>query len=505
MNWEVIVEESIVETAAPYELRNLSSMDIATILQQQFGILKYLTQPVEENPGKDHEFVASQQLWEAVRAEELRASSVVTLRRFLLFEWFPRSPGLYYTQGAAIARREAVDWLVGTDRLADLREANVPDEGAGMPYTDSELPDHQLIFEPRGKFSMLEGGIGSIRLKDKVVEGERVWFMCASSSAVAHQGFPVALPDALYQRLIDRLATEGSIPCTLKGRLRFLPDTFDAVFDNYSRVPKVYLHVEHLEPLRVDDLPVETASQEPQVSVAASFISDYQGPGRMYATYVTFYPGRKHSLARRVDWLEEKYVKGLYQGQIVTDFDEQMRRFDTAVFSLKKLVNNGLDSKEVEQWWDRSGMNGWDSAQVVIHSVAQLHMEGIGGIKMEKVINIGNNATVNAPVVIAEHIQNSFNAIKDSSAGDDVKQLLEHLILQVNEASKAAPGEATESMARDVETLSKEVASASPRKKWYELSIDGLKEAAVAVGEVGKPILETVGKLAPMLAQLFPA
>ena len=35
------------------------------------------------------------------------------------------------------------------------------------------------------------------------------------------------------------------------------------------------------------------------------------------------------------------------------------------------------------------------------------------------------------------------------------------------------------------------------------MSIEGLKEAVEAVGEVGKPILKTVGKLLPMLVGVF--
>ena len=122
----------------------------------------------------------------------------------------------------------------------------------------------------------------------------------------------------------------------------------------------------------------------------------------------------------------------------------------------------------------------------------------------EKVINIGNNNTINAPIAIADHIENSFNAVAGSKVHDDVKDLLRELIKNVNEVAKSKPGEVSESLARDVETLSKEVTSSRPRRKWYEMSIEGLKDAAVKIGEVGKPILETTGKLLPLLLSLFP-
>jgi len=43
------------------------------------------------------------------------------------------------------------------------------------------------------------------------------------------------------------------------------------------------------------------------------------------------------------------------------------------------------------------------------------------------------------------------------------------------------------------------MAKPEPRRKWYELSLEGIKEAALAVGEIAKPIVDTVAKLGPLL------
>ena len=118
----------------------------------------------------------------------------------------------------------------------------------------------------------------------------------------------------------------------------------------------------------------------------------------------------------------------------------------------------------------------------------------------ERVINIGNNNTISAPVVIADRIENSFTTLAKSEVGSDIQELIEQLIKQVNEVSKTCKVAHADSMARDVESLTKEVASKSPRREWYELSVKGLKEAATAIGEVGKPILETLQKLAPLVS-----
>ena len=54
-------------------------------------------------------------------------------------------------------------------------------------------------------------------------------------------------------------------------------------------------------------------------------------------------------------------------------------------------------------------------------------------------------------------------------------------------------------MGKNIKKLSEEIAEPEPDRKWYELSIEGLKEAAVAVGEIGIPIIETLKKLGEIL------
>jgi hypothetical protein len=95
-------------------------------------------------------------------------------------------------------------------------------------------------------------------------------------------------------------------------------------------------------------------------------------------------------------------------------------------------------------------------------------------VRKEKVIEIGANASVSAPVVIADSIENSFNALAESGVEDNVKTMLEELLKAVNQVNKEVPPEqeeAAEEMARDAETLVKEATSSNPRRKWYEVSI----------------------------------
>jgi hypothetical protein len=57
-------------------------------------------------------------------------------------------------------------------------------------------------------------------------------------------------------------------------------------------------------------------------------------------------------------------------------------------------------------------------------------------------------------------------------------------------------------MGKNAKKLSEEMAESQPDRKWYELSLDGLKEAAEAVGAIATPIITTVGKLRPLLLGL---
>lgn len=121
-----------------------------------------------------------------------------------------------------------------------------------------------------------------------------------------------------------------------------------------------------------------------------------------------------------------------------------------------------------------------------------------------KIIKIGSGTVINAPITIADTIENSFNQVAQSGQTDEVKKLFETLMKQVAATADRLPVDKTKDLSQDVETLGKELASGTPRRKWYELSLEGIKSAAEAVGEVGTPLIKTVTKLLPLLVSLFP-
>jgi hypothetical protein len=64
------------------------------------------------------------------------------------------------------------------------------------------------------------------------------------------------------------------------------------------------------------------------------------------------------------------------------------------------------------------------------------------------------------------------------------------------------PDQARE-LAQDARTLTDELSSPNPRRKWYEISVEGLTQAAKDIGQVGEEILTTLDKLAPKALALF--
>lgn len=466
-------------------------------LRMQLAIGNYLSPPEKARVQPDQIFASNQILWDAILFERLRSTSTIKLEDFFLFEWFPRSPGLYYTDQAKWSREDALRYTVEYPISSQLKGI----DDAHKIGDQSFIPDFMRIFDPYGKIQMLRGGIGSIRLKDRVIDGtEHVWFMTASSTNTAHEGFPIALPDHLYQHYIDQIATRGVAPCTIIGKLRFVPDTLNTLYQDYIGVPQLYLLVEEVKPstrkLNRDEVP--------RVSVAVMFRSNFGGENNVFSSYVTFFPSQPGSFSARVDWLENTYVKSMYQGEVITDFDEQTRRFETAQFSLKKILEKQVSMNDVGEWV-RQEVVVYGNPTFLLdgNRLVSIHAERIAQMThQEKVINIGNNNTITAPIVIADRIENSFNVLSNAQIDDEVRKLLDQLLKAVTEVNRSVTPENSsdaETMARDAETLVKEASSSKPRRQWYEISLNGLKQAAINMGEVASPVLQIVEKLIPLL------
>jgi hypothetical protein len=98
---------------------------------------------------------------------------VISLREFYVCDWFPRTPGVFWTNSGVDARHSVYNWANGND---------------------PEL-EHYLL--PEAKVSLVEtGGVGNVRLLPKAVDGVRCWFATAVRDNFCDAGIPLGRPCA---------------------------------------------------------------------------------------------------------------------------------------------------------------------------------------------------------------------------------------------------------------------------------------------------------------------
>ena len=72
-----------------------------------------------------------------------------------------------------------------------------------------------------------------------------------------------------------------------------------------------------------------------------------------------------------------------------------------------------------------------------------------------------------------------------------VKQLTEHITAAATSA-ESKDKEQVKQMSNNLQMLSNEMTMEKPRRACYEMSLNGIKEAASAIGEIAKPVVDTV-------------
>ncbi len=295
---------------------------------------------------------SNEDVWSDVLDQRIRAGRRITLERFALSEWYPLSPGLFYTIEGKRSREYARSHVlgaadVGARALAEM-EADI---GRRIPpdVVDRATRDMLRVYSPTGKVSMLGGGVGCVRLNPRRVGSDDLWFMSASSTPIAHEGLPVAVPDGLFQGCVDQLSLDGGLRCRLTGKLHAAPPGFDPLSQELIGVPRVFLLAEKITPAPrtgEDFVATGVVTFEADSADGRRGYSEWDPVERLHGAYVTFAPGRPGSLRDAVEWLDQAYVGGLFDGRIVTDFDEQLRRFRGATFSLERLATRTLQPEE---------------------------------------------------------------------------------------------------------------------------------------------------------------
>lgn len=269
--WREDTEQDFLQALRRSSAPLLDPYHSAAFLDGHLRTANFVLSP---NKGRSHDADRSYQdnegFWNDILNRRLRANTTVRLVDFKLTEWVPRAPGVFHTQDGREAREMARHFVLPDTTYMPL----VQSLGNQNEIDPAEL-ETLKIFDPRGKGSMIYGGVGCIRTtswSQQTRNGtEDWWLLGATSSAVVHEGLPVRLSDPQYQRRIGDIVA-GGLNCSLIGKVRFVPDDLVALYAHGIGIPKVYIEVDSIQPV----LPSAARhSDRCLVSAAIAFQSDY--------------------------------------------------------------------------------------------------------------------------------------------------------------------------------------------------------------------------------------
>jgi len=137
-------------------------------------------------------------------------------------------------------------------------------------------------------------------------------------------------------------------------------------------------------------------------------------------------------------------------------------------------------------------------AATVRENVVNIVAGQIGGVDMSS--SQYSFGSVVGPVNINSTLDRVTQTVNAMPALDPAKQqewraLIEELRAALAEASRQRPAEA-ERVASQTETLAKELAQPKPNRRFLDLSVEGLKEAAKAVADIAPTVLAVAAKVA---------
>ncbi|MEM8862394.1 MAG: hypothetical protein AAGD96_29095 [Chloroflexota bacterium] len=154
------------------------------------------------------------------------------------------------------------------------------------------------------------------------------------------------------------------------------------------------------------------------------------------------------------------------------------------------MSDNDAELKEIQQGISQL-LNKFDQLQEkepIVQNITNNNQVYNFGDNNQGIINVGH----------IEKIENSFNTVSDSSANDDLKQMLNIFLEEIKTLSNNPPAgkeEDVDNIVKNGELLVEQASSSNPDKDWVGLSLSKLKQAAENIGELAGPIVLAAGKI----------
>ena len=443
--WEQRSARSIVEARIP-----------SMFLSQYLAPLSY--RDTVRQRGEDFSFTDEADFW---RASANLILSTVGLSRFRISDWFPRAPGVYWSRNGQRSR----DMVFGVGAQHD--------DKLGAYYS------------PMSKLELIErGGIGTVRLMPKRIDGVNCRFGLATTGSQCAGGVPLAIPNDLL-RSTD--ITWGDT-VYLKGEVRYLRDVgLDDVAASVHHAAPIIVFVQEIKGVAASDRRDEPLILTPVVLFSVDGEYDrrrVRGREAFAYSFVQCSSSSPTELDDAAEWMSLYAAK--HHGIVITNFDETYPTLADAPLSYQRLIAGSYDRAYVET------MNLYGTTVEAIFE----KVEQVNNINN---VTLGDGTVVHGNLTVANSIKDSFNR-GEAIANPDLRELMTKLSSQVGEMLRGMPAEAAERVADDLAALTKEATRPKPRQQWWQLSVDGIKEAATAVGDIGAPIVKTVKELLPLLA-----
>ncbi len=385
--------------------QNISEDDITHVLAEALKAVLYNNVRLETQPSvPDRIYRDNHSFWQDAIASKHFPGTIIVLENFHLTEWVPFSPGLYYTPDAIWMRRNA------------------------SQYISHERDEYTI----KGKISMVQGGIGTVRLAEKTIAGQKICFLGASSTGIGHQGIPVALPIAEYCKLMSPIREQGGCLATITGSLHSLTEEMPSL--QYGReIPRYCFFAEEVLLHKVSD------KSDLLTTVAIMFTTEnIHGYRRNDTeddtitnkswTFCSFHPQEaQQDVQLAAEWLTD-YAKRYTSTEpyILTDFDEQYRLFPSVEFPLCKIVRGEVDLERLRAYRDQVVMYGGTY-------IDKYFKEMIMGDKID--VNGSGNTIVNRSTV-----QNAFNKVK-SQYDDATAETLKVIEAEINRSGNTEAAE----------------------------------------------------------------
>lgn len=379
---------------------------------------------------------------------------MVRLKDFRITDWFPRVPGVYWSPSGFEIRKELARYPVERD------------------------PQLGNFYSPEIKLGLIErGGIGTIRLRPRKIDGVDCWLGTAATGLHCHSGVPLAIPDAVRRQS----GVEWGDTADVTGRVRFIQDAgLDDIAGAVHGARPLIVFVEELKGTK------SLGGQNRAIIAPVVLFGTDHRHGMAQYSFVNCADGSDADLDGAVEWFHKYATK--YQGHVITNFDEQRPVLADAPLSYQRLVNKTYDRAVIEKF----------SGTVIVERINTLvHQETtVESITNSGILNI--NSTLN-------NVSQSINAAQ--GLDNNQKNELDSLVKKLNGELDAIKASHTDEVKLITERLDSAISNAvkgpeERKKNLLEFSAKGLTEAAEFVKDIAPNILSTVGLIAKFITGL---